>query len=103
MNNEKLILNNQATILRLMTKASQEYKCRKCLGEDVSEHGLYCKEEMIQDSLDKIREVLLPKEEVPYEKSLEVCDNCGFKEEEHGNPDLKSCGVFVKSGMEGGS
>lgn len=40
---------------------------------------------------------LNPKEDVPYEDSLEVCANCGRVELAH--PDIQGCREFVKSSI----
>ncbi len=69
---ERQILKNQQTILRILSKELDYYVCRKCKGENVSEHGLSCKEELINSAQEKTDELLNPTEDKKEEPSCDM-------------------------------
>ncbi len=82
MNNDKLILR----ALNFLLLKSQTF----------SEKEFQEKTEILEG----IDQALNPKEDVPYEKSIEVCADCGIKELHHDPKNLlydRTCKKFVKS------
>lgn len=95
MNNEKLILE---ALRNIQHNQLQDYKMIMELKTNIKE----------------LDEALNPKEDVPYEKSIELCERCFHVESQHNAngcvscrthhhhayPDGRECNEFVKSSSE---
>lgn len=97
MNNEiKQILKNQKEILSYILT---QYDRESSFSEDV------------RVLIKETEGLLNPKEDVPYEKSIEepqrICANCNYFESVHGDPKFfdkeNVCNKFVKSSKTGGN